>query len=109
MPLADVCALSDDDAAASGGRVAGYEERSIPCRKRRLHEDPAAMVRLMGEIRRELQRVINSSCRCTRKRPGLRGRNCFVAFRQPERFDAIVKLRKTIRTMHKTDSDQLAP
>ena len=113
MPLADVSALSDDeeDAGHLGGMVVDQEKcRSIPCRKRRLHEDPESMVRLMGEIRRELTRVIHkTSCRCAKKRRGLRAPTCFVAFRQPQRFDEVVKLRKTLRTMHKVDADQLVP
>lgn len=102
--LADVTALSDDEPAPAPVVVS----RSRPSKKLAM-QDPSKLMQLSLEIRSELRRVVAASCRCWRKGKRLSKMNCFVAFRDPAIFDQVAKLRKSMRSMHKADSDQVVP
>ena len=58
----------------------------------------------MEQIRRQLNRVLSSSCRCSRKRRD--GPNCFRKFR--DKIDQLAALQFAWRKLHKEDMDREA-
>lgn len=123
--LCDVTSLSDEDREAAVAQhdpqpsddlpalpLLSESERSTPRSRKRPLQNAEDMLSMMADIRRDLSRLVHSNCRCLRKRRSrvkldrVQKQSCFAPFRDPGLFDKVVRLRKTIRTMHKSDADQ---
>lgn len=93
---APACALNLEDAVC----------RERPCRKRKLSPEELRLAE--RDIKKNVQTVVFSTCRCSRKGRKATKTNCFQPFRESDKLEQICKLRSTLRSMHKADADQTA-
>lgn len=119
--LAALTTLSDDDddcgvsapASSSSQLVVAVPNidsaisRTRPSRKRKASF--LELTQIHSDMRRNLRHIVSSSCRCFKKGKSRMKSNCFEPFRDQSRFEEVLKLRKTLHSMHKADADQTAP
>lgn len=109
MPLADVDCLSDDDDAglvqAKPPQVATGDAVAVHAPTRVMPGDRSIIsIEKICELRRELAKIVISSCPCSSKTRSRR--SCFAAFQEQVVFDRVLDLRKLLVSTRKEDSDK---
>lgn len=109
MALAAIVALSDDSddcvpGFAGAGQVAAPSHDRPRPKRGRSFDDP---IRL-SDARRRLSHAVSGRCSCCRRSKQSQHRNCFVAFRDTEKFERLWSLRKELVSMAKLDADRRA-
>lgn len=118
MPLGNVDALSDDDAAVGGAaqlaqvpdsvQVKPSDAAVVPAAKRQLPGDRSIVsVAASLALRQQLRKQVDSTCRCRRRSQNDRvRRSCFAPFREERTFERLYQLRKLLMSMSKEDADK---
>ena len=108
MPLANLEALSDDEAVVLADASEAAVLPSSGSRKRSRPGDRSVVSFSQAlALKQQLRRAVQSTCRCCRKASpkSLDKLNCLAPFREGDMFEQALQVRKLLVSMCKEDAD----